>query len=468
VRSQGLFREAWRLYRSHWLAIVRVGALVYAAAAALLLLLAGLGVGIYAVALGPLLWIATIFWLAAPTAAVVERIRWGEERPEVRKTFERVSTRLNRISVAGLLAGIGIYFGLALLVIPGLFLLTRWSMLVPVIVLEGAPVFRAFARSRDLVRGHGLRVFGAIFRAALFLLATWMVVGFVFGIVDASGVDGALSLVIAFSIVAVTVFSVATPLATIAWTLLYFELRAERPPREEPFPRRLRASTALDEAWATYKTHPGRLIALGGIVAVPVALAQAAVAWADADYLGSVPFAATLVGFLWLAGLLAAGLEDFRRASGTPWLRDLLGRTGPRIATLVAAGLVAGAVFATVIGLVLLPYWSVVGAVILVEGLGLGPAFGKSRNLASGNFRRVVTLVFVSVVLALLVSGLILAFLPPLPDLWLVVVTGVANALTAPYVGLAWANMYGQLRALREQAELPAPELAPPPDVRAR
>jgi hypothetical protein len=50
-----------------------------------------------------------------------------------------------------------------------LVLFTWWSMAYPVLILEGRGVRASLGRSRDLVRGHGLRVFGI-------LALTWIIV----------------------------------------------------------------------------------------------------------------------------------------------------------------------------------------------------------------------------------------------------------------------------------------------------
>ena len=62
---------------------------------------------------------------------------------------------------AGVLATIGIFVGLALLIVPGLVLLTWWLVVSPVIMLEHRPVLESFGRSRALVRGSAWPVFGS-------------------------------------------------------------------------------------------------------------------------------------------------------------------------------------------------------------------------------------------------------------------------------------------------------------------
>ena len=71
---------------------------------------------------------------------------------------------------AGILAGLAIGIGLFLFIVPGLVLLTIWAVIAPVIVVEKSPVMASFGRSRELVRGNGWPVFGAIFVAFLIVI----------------------------------------------------------------------------------------------------------------------------------------------------------------------------------------------------------------------------------------------------------------------------------------------------------
>ncbi|MEX1140924.1 MAG: hypothetical protein WEB79_01270 [Thermoleophilaceae bacterium] len=119
---------------------------------------------------------------------------------------------------AGLLAGIGIGIGFLLLIVPGLFLATIWSVIAPSIVVERHGVLSAFGRSRELVRGHGWRVFGVIVSIAVIIL----VVRVVFGAI-AVGIDDAAGVRIAFDIVASTI---TAPIAALAAAVMYFRLRA--------------------------------------------------------------------------------------------------------------------------------------------------------------------------------------------------------------------------------------------------
>jgi hypothetical protein len=57
---------------------------------------------------------------------------------------------------------IALVFGLVLLIVPGLILLTMWSVAIPAMVEENTGIFGAFGRSRELTRGSRWRIFGLL------------------------------------------------------------------------------------------------------------------------------------------------------------------------------------------------------------------------------------------------------------------------------------------------------------------
>jgi hypothetical protein len=68
-------------------------------------------------------------------------------------------------------------FGFALIIVPGLILLTFLSLIVPHIVVGGASAFESFGRSWATVRGYAWQVFGTYVVVFLILIVGEIVLG---------------------------------------------------------------------------------------------------------------------------------------------------------------------------------------------------------------------------------------------------------------------------------------------------
>jgi hypothetical protein len=75
--------------------------------------------------------------------------------PSLRTLVRQTRPYLFSLLGATLIYSVCIAVGLLLLVVPGLFVLVRWSVIVPVIVIERRGMRDSFRRSSELVRGHG-------------------------------------------------------------------------------------------------------------------------------------------------------------------------------------------------------------------------------------------------------------------------------------------------------------------------
>ena len=78
--------------------------------------------------------------------------------PRLRELIRQARPYLLTLLAATLIYSICIAAGLALLIVPGLFVLVRWSVIVPVIVVERRGMRESFRRSNALVRGHSWTV----------------------------------------------------------------------------------------------------------------------------------------------------------------------------------------------------------------------------------------------------------------------------------------------------------------------
>lgn len=146
---------------------------------------------------------------------LVRDVQDGRRDSSIGALFASVAPVFVTLIVASVLIGIGVAIGLVLLLVPGLYLLTIWSVVAPVVVLERASVPGAFRRSHDLVRGNG----GPVFVVILIVFVGLAVVNLLLGVLTAGAGDGAQA--------AITwVFNAATaPISALTAAVLYFTLK---------------------------------------------------------------------------------------------------------------------------------------------------------------------------------------------------------------------------------------------------
>jgi hypothetical protein len=217
----GVLGEAWQMYKAfarHLLVIAFVIYLAAAVVAALLALAGGIGVG-----LGALVQIIAAFLLQATLVKAVQDVRDGRADMSIGDTVRAAVPYLGPVAGASILAGIAIAIGLALLIAPGLYLITIWAVIVPVIVIEGSGVFASFGRSHRLVRGHGWHVFGTLVLVFVILLLVQFVLGLIFLALPHVWRSG-LSSIISGTLIA--------PFLALVVTLVYYRLAgdAQAPP----------------------------------------------------------------------------------------------------------------------------------------------------------------------------------------------------------------------------------------------
>jgi hypothetical protein len=159
-------RESWRLFLARfWRTLIVVALLLAPLELALALIDPELSRG----SAGWWLWIAfssAITLVAFPwiIGAVVHDVATGNRTPT--EPYARTRDRVPDLLVSAVVTTVGILLGLIVLIIPGLILMARWALIVPLIVLEHAPWRVALARSNRLVQGRT----GAVL--AIFVLLT--------------------------------------------------------------------------------------------------------------------------------------------------------------------------------------------------------------------------------------------------------------------------------------------------------
>jgi hypothetical protein len=164
--------------------------------------------------IGVLIALAASFLYTGYVVKLVQDVRDGRRDFTVGELFSYAAPYVGTLVLNGILAGIAIAIGFVLIIVPGLILLTVWAVIAPSIVVENQGVFEAFGRSRELVRGQGWQVFGAIVLAFLIVFA----VGVVASIIGASISD-------AGQVILQTIANVLTaPVAALVSSILFFDL----------------------------------------------------------------------------------------------------------------------------------------------------------------------------------------------------------------------------------------------------
>lgn len=204
--------RVWGIYQDQFAVLVGTALVLFAVQFLLALLLSG----------SLTLVVAVLFWVISTlyqgmVVELVSDVRDGRRDHSVGDLLRSVEPVLFPLMVVSVLLGLGVAIGFILLIIPGLILMTLWSVVAPVTVLEHPGILAAFGRSRELVRGNGWAVFGVI----VLLYFAVVVLSLLAGAVTA-GLGSAGRALVQW---AVTVL--LAPVPALGASVLYFELRGE-------------------------------------------------------------------------------------------------------------------------------------------------------------------------------------------------------------------------------------------------
>jgi len=205
------------MYRAHAAHLIIIAAGIYLVAAVIEGLLSLAGGWVIAI-VGALVSIVAAFLVQAALVKAAQDIRDGRADLTIGQTISAAWEVIGPVAGASILAGIAIVIGLFLLIVPGLFLITIWAVIVPAIVIERVKAMSSFGRSRNLVRGNGWNVFGVLVITFLILLGVELVIGLILSPLNSSALSNAISTVVAGSLVA--------PFQALVVTTIYYRLVA--------------------------------------------------------------------------------------------------------------------------------------------------------------------------------------------------------------------------------------------------
>ena len=219
----GVLGEAWTYYKRFAAHFLLIAFVIYVAAGiiAALLGLAG-GIGLF---LGWIVSVVAAFLVQAALVKAVQDVRDGQVNLNLGETVRAVLPFLGTVIIASILAGIGIAIGFVLIIVPGLILLTFWSLIVPSIVIGGEGVFGSFRKSWRTVRGYAWHVFGTYVLVFLILIVFDIVIGLILLFLPVVA-RNAISSIISGTLVA--------PFLALVVTLVYYRLTAAHEARGGP------------------------------------------------------------------------------------------------------------------------------------------------------------------------------------------------------------------------------------------
>jgi hypothetical protein len=186
---------------------------------------AGVGVG----GLVLVLYLVLLGAAQAATIFAVSDLYLGRAAT-IRGSYRRVQGKIGRVLLVMMLTGLLVAGGFVLLIIPGIILLLRTAVAVPVAMLEDAPAGKSIRRSLQLTKGHAVQA------AWIFLLL--LVLGVVIALALQFPVGllarGAKPQALPFDLLVLQQFAaflsrvLVGPIGTIAFSLLYYNLRVRK------------------------------------------------------------------------------------------------------------------------------------------------------------------------------------------------------------------------------------------------
>lgn len=152
--------DALRLYRLLFVRSVTIAAFVYGVVAVAEILHHQIS-GPLASLIAFLIFLLTIAgpsFVQGALVALVRNIHEGRKAAGIAELVSETRPKVLRLIGASFLYAVGVALGSALLLIPGLAIAARWSLMPPVVMFEDKGVWDARARSSSLVRGYGVRI----------------------------------------------------------------------------------------------------------------------------------------------------------------------------------------------------------------------------------------------------------------------------------------------------------------------
>lgn len=143
----------------------------------------------------------------------------------MRKAVDRIWALIG----ASLLYAIGVFLGLLLFIIPGIYLAIRWVVASVTVILEDRGPTAALSRSAELVRGRWWPVFGVMVLGLIIQFVIGAIVGAIFGaVIFASDDPNSAGVLAASAVIDLVIGIFLQPFVAVLVTVIYFDLRVRK------------------------------------------------------------------------------------------------------------------------------------------------------------------------------------------------------------------------------------------------
>ena len=162
-------------------------------------------------------WIANSFTTGITIKFTADMLEKGQAN--LQASFNFTLTKVFYLLAASIITGILIVLGLIALIIPGIIFALMFSLVNPVIMLEGTDILGSFSRSRVLVANRWLKTLGLMF-----------IVGIIVATVNGVAAIITAPLGIVSPLISGVLSAFITPIIPIALTLYYYSMKARTLP----------------------------------------------------------------------------------------------------------------------------------------------------------------------------------------------------------------------------------------------
>lgn len=157
----GVLREGWRIYRRVWRRSIVVAGVIFVVVSFATAAAASSGTALAGLVALLLSWIGGLL-VQGSLVEVVRDLHEGRAPARATEYYDRTRGRLGTLLGTSILYGLGLVVAFICLIVPFFIALARWSLVVPLVMIERLGVREAFSRSSRLVKGQTGRVLGLL------------------------------------------------------------------------------------------------------------------------------------------------------------------------------------------------------------------------------------------------------------------------------------------------------------------